>query len=231
MEGAGVEQLLRDDAEVVHHAQAADGEAQQEARQLQQCARDLLGVVVLAAVFDLVDLLIHLAVDVKDRVRRGKDGLDGRLVRGGGHGAAHGQHDLDVVARVDAAACHEAVDAGTHGDHAHIGRDEQMQVAETLVALEPLLTQPAVGVRDLDAVLKLVAGVVLRGHDVGHELVKRRERLDQATVLAVSETAFALHMKIPPNIRIKFKLFNFDKNIIGYSRNNSKQKSIENDDN
>ena len=32
-------------SEVVHHAQAADGEAQQEARQLQQRAGDLLGVV------------------------------------------------------------------------------------------------------------------------------------------------------------------------------------------
>ncbi len=167
------------------------------------------------AVLDLVDLLVHLAVDVKDRVRRGEDGLDGRLVRGGGHAAAHGQHDLDIVARIDAPAGHETVDAGAHGDHTHVGRDEQVQVAETLVALEALLTQPAVGVRDLDAVLKLIAGVVLRGHDVGHELVKRCERLDQAAVLAVTETAFALHRKVPPNIRIKFKLFNFGTTIIG----------------
>ena len=111
VEGAGVEQLLRDDAEVIHHAQTADGEAQQETRQLQQRAGDLLGVVVLAAELDLVDLLVHLAVDVKDRVRRGKDGLDGRLIRGGGHAAAHGQHDLDVVACIDAPAGHEAIDA------------------------------------------------------------------------------------------------------------------------
>ena len=64
-----------------------------------------------------------------------------------------------------------------------------MQVAEALVALEALLAQPAVGVRDLNAVLKLIAGVVLRGH----ELVKRCEGLDQAAVLAVTETAFAFH--------------------------------------
>ena len=202
VEGAGIEQLLRDDAEVIHHAQAADGEAQQETRQLQQRAGDLLGVVVLAAELDLVDLLVHLAVDVKDRVRRGKDGLDGRLIRGGGHAAAHGQHDLDVVACIDAPAGHEAVDAGAEGDHADVGRDEQVQVAETLVALEALLPQPAVGVRDLDAVLKLIAGVVFRGHDVGHELVKRCEGLDQAAVLTVTETAFALHVKVPPNMRI-----------------------------
>lgn len=68
-----------------------------------------------------------------------------------------------LLARINAAAGHKAVDAGTHGDHAHIGRDEQVQVAETLVALEPLLTQPAVGIRDLDAVLKLVAGIVFVG--------------------------------------------------------------------
>ena len=139
------------------------------------------------------DLLVHLAVDVKDRVRRGEDGFDGRLVRGGGHAAAHGQHDLDIVARIDAPAGHETVDAGAHGDHTDVGRNEQMQVAEALVALEALLAQPAVGVRDLNAVLKLIAGVVLRGHDVGHEFVKRCEGLDQAAVLAVAETAFAFH--------------------------------------
>ena len=68
VEGAGFDQRIGDQAEVIHHTQDGDGKAEKKARHPGQGVGHLFGVVVLFAGLDLLDLFVELAVDVEDRV-------------------------------------------------------------------------------------------------------------------------------------------------------------------
>lgn len=175
VEGACIRQLLRQPAEVVHHAQDSNGEAQQEARRLAQRLRHVLGIVVAGGGLYLVYLLVHLAVNVEDGVGRLKRDLYGRLRRVDGYGALDRHDDLDILARVYAPADDEAVYAGQHGDAADIRRDYEVQDAYPLITGDAELAQAAIDRRDLEALLILVGGVVARGHYVRNEFRKGRQ--------------------------------------------------------
>ena len=186
VEGAGLDQGIGDQAEVVEDAQHADRHAQQEARSARQRLGDLLGVVVFLAGLDLLDLLVELAVDIEDRVGGLEVHLDRGLGRVDGQRALDRHDDGDVVVRVDAAARDETVDARQHGDAADVRGDEEVQQADPLVAVHAQLAQAAVDRRDLEALVIEDLGVVPRGHDEGDELGEGRQRAQQASVSSVS---------------------------------------------
>ena len=137
---------MRQPAEVVHDAQYRQREAEQEARRLAHRLCDILGVVVTLDGLYLVYLLAYLAVNVEYRVRRFKDDLDRSLGRVDGETALDGHNDLNVVARVDAAADDEAVHSRQHGYAAYVSRDYEMQDADALIAVNPQLAQAAVNI-------------------------------------------------------------------------------------
>ena len=192
VEGAGLDQRIGDQAEVIHHTQDGDGKAEKKARHPGQGVGHLFGVVVLFAGLDLLDLLVHLAVDVKDRVGGLKVDLDGGLGRVDGEGALDRHDHGDIVVGIDAAAGNKAVDAGQHRDAANIGRNEEMQHADALIAFHAQSAQRTVHPCDLEALIIEDVGVVSGGHDVGNKLGKGRQRTQQAAVSSVARAASCL---------------------------------------
>ena len=135
MEGACLGQALGEPAEIVQHADDRQREAEQEARCAAESLSNSLSVVVFIRGLDLIDLLIHLAVDVKDCVSRFKVYLYSSLRGVDGKAAFDGHNDGDIVPCVDAAADDKAVDAWEHGHAADICRDDKVQNADALIAL------------------------------------------------------------------------------------------------
>ena len=86
-------------------------------------------------VFDLVDEVVQLLIDLLRRVRRLEVELDGRLLAVRAHVLLDGHGELDIViALIDALAGEEAVHAGVLCDAADIGRKQHMRQAEGLHA-------------------------------------------------------------------------------------------------
>ena len=192
VERACVHKALRQPAEVVHNAQNAQREAQQEARRFAQRLRHVLGVVVALRGLYLVYLLVHLAVNIEDGVRRLKDDLDGGLCRVEGDGALDGHDDLNIIPRVNAPPDDEAVDARQHGYAAYVSCDDEVQNADALVPRDAQLAQAAVKRRDLQALFILVAGVVARGHYERNEFGKGGQGTQKPPLLAVAVAALIL---------------------------------------
>ena len=189
VEGAGIRQRFRQPAEIVQHPQHGNGKAQQEAGQAAQRLSHFLGIVITVGRLNLLDLLVHLPIDIKDGVRRFKIDLDGGLA-GIQCQAALNRHDNgDLIGGVDTAAGHEAVDAGQHGYAADIGRNQEMEDADASIAIHAQAAESPIHSGDLKALLILVAAVIAGGHDVGHELVESRQRADKPTVLSVAKAA------------------------------------------
>ena len=135
MEGACLGQALGKPTKIVQHADDRQRKAEQEARRAAEGLGNCLGVVVFVGSLDFVDFLIHLAVDVEDCVSRFKVDLDGRLRSFNGETALDGHDDRDIIPCVDAAADNKAVDAWEHGHAADICRDDKVQNADALIAL------------------------------------------------------------------------------------------------
>ena len=167
VEGACLRQALGNPAEVVHHPQDPDGKAQDNARQAAECLSHILGIVVLIAGLDLVDLLVQLPVDIEDRVCRVEVYLDRGLGGVNGEGALDGHNDNNVVCRVDPPPDNKAVEPRQHGDQPDIGRDHKVQDADALVALHTQPPQPPVDVAYLHALFIEIGRVVAGGHDIG----------------------------------------------------------------
>ena len=165
------------------------GEPQQDAGQAADGLGHGLGVVVLVGGLDLLDLLVHLAVDVENGIRGLKVDLDGGLGGVGSQDEIDGHDHADIVPGVDAAAHHKAVETGKHGDETDIGGDQKMQHADALVAVHPQLAETAVHHGDLHALLIEVAGVVAGGHDERNELGKGGQGTEKPAVLPVAEAA------------------------------------------
>ena len=138
---------------------------------------------------NLLHGFVHFAVDVIYGVRWLEDDLGTCLLGLGGDTALDHHVDEYLVAGVYPLARDEAVESGQLGDDAYVRRDEKVQHTEALVALLTLCAEPAVSLRDLDRAGKLVAGVVAVCHDVGLELIERRERAQTAALLAIAEAA------------------------------------------
>ena len=189
VEGAGLCQRLRQPAEIVQHPQHGNGKAQQETGQTAQRVSDLLGIVVVVRGLDLLDLLVHLPVHIKDGVRRLKIYLDGGLAGIQAHAALDRHHNGNLVSGVDAAPGHKAVDPGQHGHTADIGRDQEMKDADALVAIHPQAAKIPVQHRNLKALLILVAAIVAGGHNEGDKLVECRQRADEPAILSVTKAA------------------------------------------
>ena len=135
MEGACLGQALGKPAEIVQHADDRQRKAEQEARRAAEGLGNCLGVVVFVGSLDLIDLLIHLAVDIEDCIGRFKVYLYSSLRGVDGKAAFDGHDDRDIIPCVDAAADDKAVDAWEHGHAADICRDDKVQNADALIAL------------------------------------------------------------------------------------------------
>ena len=127
MEGACVGESLRQPAEVVHNTKDQNGKTEQETGQPGQGFRHVLGVVVPLVGLDLVDFLVHLAVNVENGVRRLKLDLDGGLRRAESDGALYRHDHLNIVSCVNAAAHHKTVDSGQHGHAPDVSGDQEME--------------------------------------------------------------------------------------------------------
>ena len=190
VEGAHVQQLLGDPAVVVHDPQQADGGPEDEAGEVGHGLGKVLGAVIVVGGLDLLDLLVELAVHVKDGVRGLEDDLDGGLGGVDGELALDGHDHLDVVAGIDPPAHHEAVDARQHGDGPDMAGDEEVEQADALVALHPQGPEPPVHGADLHGLLAVHITVVALGHDEGDELVEGGQGAEQTAFLPVAVAAF-----------------------------------------
>ena len=175
VEWADIEQLLRQQAEVIADIEQPNDEADEEAGHLGKLVCKLLRAVFLIGGFDLLYLLVHLTVDIEDGVRGVKLDLDGGLGSVDSEASLDRQHDLNVIAGVHPAADDKAVEGGQLCNGPDIGCDEKMQHADALVAVETLLPEPAVGVCYLKRFLVIVACIVSVRHYVGNEVEKAVE--------------------------------------------------------
>ena len=189
VEGAGLNQRFGQDAKVVTDAQQLKGKAQQETGSLTQSLSHVLGVIVAVVSLDLFNLLVELAVNIKDGVGGLEVDLDGGLGGINGQAALDSHDNSDIIGSVDTATGHKAVQTGQHGYAADMYGDEKMQQTNALVALNAQFTQALIQSAYLKALLIVVTGIVAGGHDIGNETVERGEGTDQATVLSVAKAA------------------------------------------
>ena len=205
VEGADIEQSLRQQAEIIRDANEPDEKAYYDAGQRGEFIRKFLGAVFLVGAFDGVDRLVHLIINIIDGVGRLKGHLDGRFGRVYGKTALDGHDYLDIVMRIDAVADDEAVETGKVCAGADISRNEKMQHAYALVAVNALLSEPAVGVCYLKRLLVIIERIVSCGHYKRNEVIKSVERAQPSAVNAVSGAALVVvcHMKPPLQLYLR----------------------------
>jgi len=187
VEGAGFKYRIGQEAKIVQRPDDSQRGAEKEAGQLTQSLGNILGVVVVLAGLDFLNLLVELTVDIKNGVR----GQEVHLYRGlgGVEGDAlfDSHNNVNSLAGVDAAAGNKAVDTGHHADTSDIGSDKEMQNTDALIALYPQLAQAAVKLGDFKALFIEILAVNALGHYVGYELVERSDGAKQTPVFAVAK--------------------------------------------
>jgi|GEM_PF-6614650 len=190
VEGADVQQGLGEPTEIVHDADDGKDKFQHEPGQPLAFVGKFLGAVILLAGLDLVDGLVHLAVDIVYRVRGLKADLDHGFRGVDGKTSFHRHDDFNIVAGVDTVAAYEPVEPGKQSDAADIRGDEHMQETEPLEACHTLRAQPAVSFGNLSGIGIEDVRVVAGGHDKGDKRAEARKGVEKAAFLAVAETAF-----------------------------------------
>ena len=190
VEGAGVGERLGQPAEIIHNTENQNGKAEQKTGQPGQRFRYILSVVASLVGLDLVDLFVHLAVNVKNGVRRLKLDLDGGFRRTQGKTAFDCHDHFNIVPGIDAAANHKTVDTGQHGHAPDVGCDEKMEDTDPLVSVHAEPAQAAVDIGDLKAFLILVAGVVAHRHNKRHKPVKGGKGAEEPAFFSVAELTF-----------------------------------------
>ena len=188
VEGAQLQQELRQQTEVVQKLQKPDKEFQEDAgNQIQQHDQTVqIGVQFLCS-FDLFHRCVELVIDIYSSVIGGQMHLDGGVGTVNGHFFLDDHAVLDIVtAGVYLLAVDKAVQLGILGYTANIGCQQNMGNAEVGQTLTALLTDIAVNIGDLEGFLEQVGADISLPLEVGGDLRHGRKGADFSAVNSVA---------------------------------------------
>lgn len=204
---AGIQQTFGQPVMVIHEAQQPHAPAHEKTGQPDKSGGAAVKIGFAGAGEHLVNGVVDAAVDIVDGVGGAAEDLDAGHGGVGGAAPADADHNLYIVAGIDAAAGNKAVDPRAQGGGTDIGGGHQMGKAHVLAALAALLQKPALQLRHLETVAKAVAGIGAAGHGINGEALRRLQRTKLPPVLAVAQSLSVVvvgHRMILPQVSHNF---------------------------